>query len=161
MLFSCHLFLWISKRSHCDGTTMKVSIILPCLSASGVTRLPALSKRCLNRLCSTSSCCSPATSMASMLKSETREQGKWPMNTHRSRPVAGWGSIHPAKTQSLSARRIRTWQTARLRMVGAKWQGIRCTLQHPKGPFQIQGLVWCTNTVSNCHRKCYPERIYT
>lgn len=43
---------------------------LPCFSASVVTELPSLSSLCLNRLCSTSNCCSPATSMASMLRSE-------------------------------------------------------------------------------------------
>ncbi len=42
----------------------------PCFSASPVTGWPSLSSLCLNKLCSTSSCCSPATSMASMLKSK-------------------------------------------------------------------------------------------
>lgn len=43
---------------------------LPCFSASVLTGCRFLSSRCLKRSCSTSSCCSPATSMASMLRSE-------------------------------------------------------------------------------------------
>lgn len=55
---------------------------LPCFSASIVTGLRSLSRRCLNRLCSTSNCCSPATSIASILRSgggerERMNGGRW------------------------------------------------------------------------------------
>lgn len=49
---------------------------LPCFSASCVTGFRSLSRRCLNRLCSTSSCCSPATSIASILRSEQAQENK-------------------------------------------------------------------------------------
>ena len=94
---STHNTGYESIHSYRQGST------LPCLSASGVTRLPALSKRCLNRLCSTSSCCSPATSIASMLKSENSKQGKWSTKAHFSWPVAIWGSIQSVKIQNLLA----------------------------------------------------------
>lgn len=48
-----------------------------------------MSSRFLNRLCSTSSCCSPATSMASMLKSVKRSKLSYDSRALESRAVMG------------------------------------------------------------------------
>lgn len=54
--------------------TSELSQCLPCFSASIVTGFRSLSRRCLNRLCSTSNCCSPATSIASILRSGGKKE---------------------------------------------------------------------------------------
>lgn len=58
------------------GSMFRLCQCLPCFSASTVTGFRSLSSRCLNRLCSTSSCCSPATSIASILRSEHKQEKK-------------------------------------------------------------------------------------
>lgn len=58
------------------GSIFGLCQCLPCFSASTVTGFRSLSSRCLNRLCSTSSCCSPATSIASILRSEHKQEKK-------------------------------------------------------------------------------------
>lgn len=91
---------------------LSMSYHLPCFSASVLTGLRFLSSRCLKRLCSTSSCCSPATSIASILRSEKVVESL--MIDADSRLSSASASVATYRRRACAGRQCRCWFSAYL-----------------------------------------------